>query len=167
MNYLFLMGSLLFAVLRFPGIKFDNVMEITKNTVSPEKEIRLLVDTLMNAFANADATAFSSVFADNADCIIRDGHLLQGREQINQIHQKIFSSIYSEGTTSQYHVESVRQLHSDIALVRIKGTMQFKQGERLAEVNGRISLICVRKDGAWKVTLFQNTSEMRPLSSGS
>jgi uncharacterized protein (TIGR02246 family) len=128
-----------------------------------QKEVEFIVKQLMEGFAGQDAESFSSVFADDADCIIRDGQHLKGRDEIRETHRRIFSSIYSEGTKSSFRIESIRFLQSDVSLVRIKGHMEFSKEGQSSEVNGRISLVCNNVDNKWHVALFQNTSEMTSL----
>lgn len=134
-----------------------------ENTTSvSQKEIEMLVKKLMDGFANQDAPSFASVFALDADCIIRDGQHLYGRDHIRETHQRIFASIYSEGTKSSYQVESIRFIQPEVAMVRIRGHMAFSKNGQAAEVNGRISLVCNKVNNEWLVVLFQNTSEMTP-----
>lgn len=63
-----------------------------------------LIKTLMTAFANADPEAFASVFEENGECILRDGQYLKRKLEIAETHQRIFFSIYREGTQSDYTV---------------------------------------------------------------
>lgn len=125
-----------------------------------ENQITKIVKVMMDGFARQDAAAFASVFAINADCIIRDGAHLNGREEIEATHARIFSSIYSEGTKSYYEIESIRFLAPDVCMVRLMGHMKFSREGKTAEVNGRISLVVNREKGQWLIVLFQNTSVM-------
>lgn len=127
---------------------------------SAEKEITEIVKILMNAFAAQDAEGFASVFATDADCIIRDGQHLGGKKAIQETHEQIFASIYKEGTTSSYKIESIRFLTVDVSLVRIRGHMEFLKEGKTAEVNGCISLVIHMTESRWKISLFQNTSVM-------
>jgi uncharacterized protein (TIGR02246 family) len=132
-------------------------MEIT-NTADITA-IQELIKALMDGFAQADPEAFASVFQNDGECILRDGQYLKGRQEITETHRRIFAGIYQEGTSSDYLTEDVRFPEPAIAIARIKGHMIFSQGEKIAEVNGRISLVCVKHpENDWQVTLFQNTS---------
>jgi uncharacterized protein (TIGR02246 family) len=127
---------------------------------SAENQITKIVKLMMDGFAQQDAEVFASVFAINADCIIRDGEHLSGKKAILETHAKIFSSIYKEGTKSGYEIESIRFLAPDISLVRLRGHMEFSREGKTAEVNGRISLVVNRVEDQWLIALFQNTSVM-------
>lgn len=115
---------------------------------------------MMDGFARQDAEAFASVFAVDADCIIRDGEHLSGKKAILETHTRIFSTIYKEGTRSGYEIESIRFLTPNVSLVRLRGHMEFSRDGKTAEVNGRISLVVNRVNELWLVVLFQNTSVM-------
>lgn len=127
---------------------------------SAKEQLTKIIKFMMDSFAQQNAEAFASVFAVDADCIIRDGQHLSGKKAILETHAKIFSTIYKEGTKSDYEIESIRFLTPDVSLVRIRGHMEFSTDGKKAQVNGRISLVLNRVDSLWLVALFQNTSVM-------
>lgn len=127
---------------------------------SAKEQITKIVKFMMGGFAHQDAEVFASVFAADADCIIRDGEHLSGKKAILETHARIFSTIYKEGTKSDYEIESIRFLTPDVSLIRIRGHMEFSRDGKTAEVNGRISLVVNRVNDEWLVALFQNTSLM-------
>ena len=118
--------------------------------------IEKLHQTLLTCWNNQDAPGMASLFSADANVIGFDGSQMNGRAQIELELQQVFT----DHKTARYvwKTEEVRLLNSDTALLRaIVGMVPPGKKEINPERNAIQSLIAIRQNGDWKISLFQNT----------
>jgi uncharacterized protein (TIGR02246 family) len=132
------------------GLGQDGAMD------SDEVAVRALYDALLAAWNSADAATFSASFAADGETIGFDGSILAGQESIESELRRIFAD-HKTGTYVGI-VRDVRRLSRDVAQVRsIAGLVPAGSADVKPELNAVQRLTAVRRDGEWKVALYQNT----------
>jgi uncharacterized protein (TIGR02246 family) len=121
-----------------------------------EAEIKNLYDDVIGGWNDHDGTAMAAPFADDGVVIGFDGSVHSGKETIAEEMARIFA----DHETGRYvvKVRGVRPLGSDAAILRaITGLIPPGQTQIKAETNAHQTLVAERRDGRWRVVLFQNT----------
>ena len=119
-------------------------------------EIEKLHSELLTAWNNQDAGSMASLFSKESNMIGFDGSQINGQANIGPELSKIFT----DHKTASYvwKVEEVRFLNSQIALLRaIVGMVPPGKKEIMPERNAIQSLIAIKENDIWKISLFQNT----------
>ena len=126
-------------------------------TPSPEeKEVRALHRALLDAWNDMDAAAFAARFAADGSSVGFDGSPLDGRPAI----EAELGRIFADHAPARYVaiVREVRALAPGAVLLRAVAGMVPRGGTELKpEVNAVQGLVAVRRDGGWRIALFQNT----------
>ncbi|QDT55617.1 hypothetical protein Pan44_36630 [Caulifigura coniformis] len=121
-----------------------------------EAVCRVLYHRLLDRWNERDGRGMADLFADDGSVVGFDGSQLDGRAAIEAEMLRIF----------QHHtpaafvgiVREVRQLTDDVELLRaVAGMVPPGANDINPAVNAIQSLIAVRRDGEWKLALFQNT----------
>jgi len=111
---------------------------------------------LLTFWNNQDGVGMASLFIENANVIGFDGSQMNGRLEIETELKQVFAN----HRTARYvwKVEEIRFLHSQIALLRaIVGMVPPGKTELNSATNAIQSLIAVKQNDLWKISLFQNT----------
>ncbi|HVJ85607.1 MAG TPA: SgcJ/EcaC family oxidoreductase [Caulifigura sp.] len=121
-----------------------------------EAVCRVLYHRLLDRWNERDGRGMAELFAEDGSVVGFDGSQLNGREAIEAEMVRIF----------QHHtpaafvgiVRDVRRLTEDVELLRaVAGMVPPGSDDINPAVNAVQSLIAVRRDGEWKLALFQNT----------
>ncbi|HWO97577.1 MAG TPA: SgcJ/EcaC family oxidoreductase [Bacillus sp. (in: firmicutes)] len=124
------------------------------NTVS--KEVQAIYKQLLDAWNNRSARGMADLFTDDGVSIGFDGSQSVGSEELF-LHLK---PIFDNHPTARFisKVKDVRFLSSDIAILRaIAGMVPPQQVDINPKVNTHHTIVAVKKDGDWRIQLFQNT----------
>ena len=135
----------------------------TTQNSTDEAAVRGVYQQLMEGWNEGNGAAFAAAFTDDGDLVAFDGTHLKGRAEITPFHQQLFDK-WLKGTRLAGHVEDVRFLSPDVALMHAVGGTVMR-GKTLPSP-GRDSiqtLVATRQDGAWRLAAFQNT-RLRPMS---
>jgi uncharacterized protein (TIGR02246 family) len=98
----------------------------------------------------------ASLFLIDGNAIGFDGSQMNGSSEVEAELSKIFDN--HQTASYVWKVEEVRFLSDDCALLRaIVGMVPPGKNSINPATNAIQSLIAVRKTGAWKIALFQNT----------
>ena len=111
---------------------------------------------LLTFWNNQNGVGMASLFVENANVIGFDGSQMNGRLEIETELKQVFAN----HRTARYvwKVEEIRFLHSQIALLRaIVGMVPPGKTELNSATNAIQSLIAVKQNDLWKISLFQNT----------
>lgn len=111
---------------------------------------------LLTFWNNQNGVGMASLFTENANVIGFDGSQMNGRLEIETELKQVFAN----HRTARYvwKVEEIRFLHSQIALLRaIVGMVPPGKTELNSATNAIQSLIAVKQNDLWKISLFQNT----------
>jgi uncharacterized protein (TIGR02246 family) len=123
---------------------------------SDESALRALYQRLLTSWNAHDATAFAAPFTDEAEVIGFDGSQMTGRAEIEATLRRIFA----DHETGAYVgvIRSVRFLTPEVAMLRaVSGVIPAGQDDLNPALNAQQALIVVKHDGAWRITLYQNT----------
>ncbi len=129
----------------------------SQNVPSPDEiEIRALYRELLDSWNRRSAGAFAALFAPDGYVIGFDGSQMSGREEIAATLGQIFTDHLTAPYVSK--VREVRLLSHDVAVLRaVVGMVPPGQSDIKPAVNAIQTLVAVRRDGTWSITLFQNT----------
>jgi uncharacterized protein (TIGR02246 family) len=121
-----------------------------------DRDTRELYRQLLEAWDKRNARDFALLFAPDGSIVGFDGTQVFGQMQIGA-H---LSEIFSHHQTARYVsiVREVRSLTEEATILSaVAGMVPPDKDDINPEVNAVQTLIAVRKGGAWKVALFQNT----------
>jgi uncharacterized protein (TIGR02246 family) len=123
---------------------------------SDEAAIRALYQQLLDSWNRRNAHDFAAIVAEDGNLVGFDGSQINGRAEIeSQIGQ-----IFADHQTAAYvgKIREVRFLTADVALLRaVVGMVPPGQSDLNPAVNAVHSLVAAKRDGAWRIALFQNT----------
>ena len=123
---------------------------------SDEAEVRSLYERLLDAWNKRDAAAYAALFDDGANVVGFDGSQMTGRSEIETTLAQIFARHQTAPYVSK--VREVRLLTPDVAVLRaVVGMVPPGQNDINPGVNAIQTLVAVRRDGRWRIALFQNT----------
>jgi uncharacterized protein (TIGR02246 family) len=120
-----------------------------------EDAVRGLYRQLLASWNARDAVSFAAPFTD-AEVIGFDGSQMTGRDEIEATLRQIFA----DHETGAYVgiVRSVRILAPEVALLRaVSGVIPAGQSDLNPALNAQQTLVAVKRGGAWRIALYQNT----------
>ena len=121
-----------------------------------DRAARELYAQLLEAWNKRNARNYALLFASEATLIGFDGSQVNGQLDIGA-H---VSEVFSHHQTPRYValVRGVRSVAADVSLLRANaGLIPPGKDDIDPALNAVQSLVAVRKAGAWKIALFQNT----------
>jgi uncharacterized protein (TIGR02246 family) len=128
-----------------------------QDSPSPDEiEVRELYRQMLDGWNKRSASAFAASIAEDGDLIGFDGSQLIGRSEIISMLQRIFADHPTVPYVSK--VKSVRFLSPEVAVLRaIVGMIPPAQPDLDPNLNALQTLIASKRDGQWRIVLFQNT----------
>jgi uncharacterized protein (TIGR02246 family) len=128
-----------------------------QDSSSPDEiEVRELYRQMLDGWNKRSAGAFAAPIAEDGDLIGFDGSQLIGRSEIVSMLQRIFADHPTAPYVSK--VKSVRFLSPEVAVLRaIVGMIPPAQPDLDPNLNALQTLIASKRDGQWRIVLFQNT----------
>ncbi len=131
-------------------------METIKNKTMENEVIEKLHSDLLTYWNKQDSKGMASLFSYNANMIGFDGSEINGQIQIEMELKQIFSN--HKTANYVWKVKEVRLLNSEVALLRaIVGMVPPEKKEINAATNAIQSLIALKQNSTWTISLFQNT----------
>jgi uncharacterized protein (TIGR02246 family) len=125
-------------------------------SASDADDVRTIYHRLIDAWNRRDAAAYAALFDDAANVVGFDGSQMNGRSEI----ESTLAGIFAHHQTAPYLsiVREVRLLTPDVAILRASvGMVPPGQTDINPAVNAIQSLVGVKREGQWRITLFQNT----------
>jgi uncharacterized protein (TIGR02246 family) len=120
------------------------------------KEVQAVYKKLLDAWNERSAEGMAELFTDDGESIGFDGSQSIGRQEIFSHLKPIFEHHPTARFISK--VKDVRFLSSEIAILRaIAGMVPPKQSDLNPNVNTHHTLVVVKRNGDWRIQLFQNT----------
>ncbi len=115
-----------------------------------------LHEALLTYWNKQDAKGMASLFAENGNAVGFDGSQMNGQSEIETELKKVFSN--HKTASYVWKVKEVRFLVSDVALLRaIVGMIPPDKKEINPETNAIQTVIAIKENNVWKISLFQNT----------
>jgi uncharacterized protein (TIGR02246 family) len=121
-----------------------------------ETEIRALYQQLLEGWNKRSADAMAEPFAEDGEVIGFDGSQLVGRADITSHLQQIFA----DHPTPPYvgKVRGVRLLGPEVAVLRaVAGMVPIGKTDLDPNLNTHHTIVAVKREGKWRIALFQNT----------
>ena len=121
-----------------------------------EQAVRESYRRLLDGWNARDAEAMAAPFAEDCQVIGFDGSQMFGRAEL----AATMAAIFADHPTAEYValVRGVRFLTADVAILRADtGLLPRGQSDLNADLNARQTVVAVRRDGVWRIALFQNT----------
>jgi uncharacterized protein (TIGR02246 family) len=125
-------------------------------SASDEADVRSIYQRLIDAWNRRDAAAYAALFDDVTNVVGFDGSQMNGRSEI----ESTLAGIFAHHQTAPYLsiVREVRMLTAEVAILRaVAGMVPPGQTDINPAVNAIQSLVAVKRDGQWRIALFQNT----------
>ncbi len=119
-------------------------------------QIEKLYRELLDFWNRQDAQGMASLFAKDCSIVGFDGSQMNGKMQI----ESEIGQIFAHHRTASYvgKIREIRLLREDVVLLRaVAGMVQKGEKEINPAVNTIQSLISVKDNGMWLISLFQNT----------
>ena len=119
-------------------------------------KVRLLYQTLLEAWNDKDAHEMAELFSENGNVIGFDGSQMDGRKQI----ESVLGQIFVDHPTPVYvaAVREVRFLAPGVALLRaVAGMVPRGHSDINPALNAVQSLIATKEQDRWRIALFLNT----------
>jgi uncharacterized protein (TIGR02246 family) len=110
---------------------------------------------LEEAWNAANSTAFAASFAVDADFVDIRGDYHHGRDEIDQGHHSILSTIY-KGSTVHYELLQARRLTADVILAHTRAELQVPAGPLAGTMHALYSLVLLRDGDTWQIAGFHN-----------
>ena len=127
-----------------------------------EQAIRALYHATMEGWNRGSGEAFAAPFTDDVEFVAFDGTRFNGRDELVRFHDPLFKT-HLKGTRLVGDVTDVRFVAPDVAIVHAFGGTIARGKEAPAPERDSIqTLVAVKRDGAWRLTAFQNT-RVRPI----
>ncbi|MBT2724778.1 SgcJ/EcaC family oxidoreductase [Bacillus sp. ISL-46] len=123
---------------------------------SDSKEVQAVYKKLLDAWNDRSAEGMAELFAGDGENIGFDGSQSIGRQEIFSHLKPIFEHHHTARFVSK--VKDVRFLSPEIAILRaIAGMVPPKQSDLNPNVNTHHTLVVIKRNGDWRIQLFQNT----------
>lgn len=123
---------------------------------SNEIEVRTLYQHLLDSWNRRSADAFAASFTEDGEVVGFDGSQMSGQAEIASTLRQIFADHLTAPYVSK--VRGVRLLSPDIALLRaVVGMVPHGSSDIEPALNALQTLVATKRDGQWRITLFQNT----------
>jgi len=120
-----------------------------------EEQIRGLWRMMIKGWANGDAAAFASAFADDVEFVTVRGQELFGREAVEAVHESLFATVYRD-TQLTAEAGLIRELADGLYLVHATSTVTPPG------LGTHAQAVVARRDGAWSVIAFHNMIPVVP-----
>jgi uncharacterized protein (TIGR02246 family) len=124
---------------------------------SPDEiEVNALYRQLLDSWNKRSADGFAALFTNDGSVVGFDGSMLDGPAEIESSLCQIFATHPTAAYVAK--VRSTRSLAPDVAVLRaVAGMVSPGQSDLNPAVNTIQTLVAVRRDGKWRIVLFQNT----------
>ncbi|MFI9006203.1 SgcJ/EcaC family oxidoreductase [Actinosynnema sp. NPDC053489] len=119
--------------------------------------VRAVLDRLVEAWNDGDATAYADCFTEDADYVTFFGLNTPGRAAIEAGHRALFEGpLKGSKLTGTGEPPKIRFVRDDVAIA-VAGGGSSLDGEPDPERASTVTYVLVREPDAWRVASFQNT----------
>lgn len=120
------------------------------------KKIEELLERMATAWDHADTELYGSCFTEEADYITFQGHHLQGKKLIVEIHDKLWSG-FLKGSSLVGETKKLTFLTPDVAVTHGLGAVKLQGQETAPKERDSINTcVIVKENDEWKIAAFQN-----------
>ncbi len=121
-----------------------------------ERVVQTLYGDLLDAWNRRNARDYAALFWDDGFVVGFDGSSHDDPERI----ESDLGQIFGNHPTAAYvgKVRSVRFLNADVGVLRaVAGMVRPGESDLFPPANAIQTLIAARRDGEWRISVFQNT----------
>lgn len=132
------------------------VLSRNDGTSTEKKAVQTLYEGLIGAWNRRNAGEFAAPFMEEGNVIGFDGSQLDRRPEIAATLAQIFAHHPTPPFVSK--IREIRFLSPDVALLRaVVGMVPPGSSDIDPQLNAVQSLVAEKRDGQWRIALFQNT----------
>ncbi|MEU4768538.1 SgcJ/EcaC family oxidoreductase [Actinosynnema sp. NPDC023794] len=110
---------------------------------------------MVAAWAAHDADAFADLFTEDG-ALILPGVYKKGRAEIREFMAHAYETHYKDTTVTGRLIDMTRLAPGAVAVLTVGGVLPKGESELSAENAIRASWILVKRDGDWKLAVYQN-----------
>ncbi len=123
---------------------------------SDETGVRGLYRQMLDSWNKRSGSDIAALFATDGNLVGFDGSQLNGQAAIESAMHQIFADHLTAAYVGK--IREVRFLTPEVALLRaVAGMVSPGQSDLNPAVNAVHTLVAAKRDGAWRIALFQNT----------
>ena len=127
-----------------------------------QQAIRAVVARYEAAWNRHDMDAWGALFTDDVDYVNRGGGLWRGNKANVDGHKAIHEDLRAQKQQMTWAaaVENVSFIKPDVALVHVSWKWPgfvLSSGQPSPDLRGMITMVMVKRDGAWLIRALQNT----------
>lgn len=135
----------------------------TSTNTTTDRELRDLFDRMCAAWTAGDAQAYGDCFTEDSDYVSYDGTHARGRSSMVGNHDRLFAGVLA-GSALVGHVESIRYLRPDVAVLHATGSVRMPWRSELPRRRlSRQTLVAVNTHDGWRVAALHN-GRVRPVT---
>lgn len=121
-------------------------------------EIRLMMQSYLQAFNRHDTAALASYWSDSGESVDLDsGEKTKGRDAVAGVFATLFEQ--DDNAAIDIDIESIRPIRDDVAVVDGLSLLSFDDTSR---ASSRFSAIVVREDGKWVLSSVREAATATP-----
>ncbi|HZS04222.1 MAG TPA: SgcJ/EcaC family oxidoreductase [Blastocatellia bacterium] len=121
-----------------------------------ESAISGLYEQVLECWNRRNADDFAALFDEDGYVVGFDGSQMNGRAEIGSAIRRIFADHQTAAYVGK--VRGVRFLTPEVALLgAVAGMVPPGQSDLNPAVNAIQTLVAVKRDGRWRIALYQNT----------
>jgi uncharacterized protein (TIGR02246 family) len=127
------------------------------SAAAAEADLRGLITRMTDSYNRGDAHGVAAMYTPDGDLITGTGDHLAGPAEIESFLSNLVMTL-PKGTRFIARVTDIRFAGPDVALVTSDGGWLYPGEANVSEKNqGLQSVVALRRDGTWRVVLFQRT----------
>jgi uncharacterized protein (TIGR02246 family) len=136
-------------------------MTTPSTTMIPDEDqtaISNLLAQMRTAWEQGDGQAYGANFTDDAHYVNAPGQRVVGAAAISATHQHVFDTFFKNTHLGSQCDNEVQPIAPGVVLIHSSGSV-LCPGETESKVapNGLMTILVVKRDGAWKIASFTNT----------
>ncbi|WP_410649011.1 SgcJ/EcaC family oxidoreductase [Amycolatopsis sp. cmx-4-54] len=133
-----------------------------------QTEVLAVLGELADAWNDGDATAYASLFTEDADYVTFFGMNMPGRALIESAHRSLFEGPLRGSKLVKGGGEpKVRFLRPDVAIVVSGGGSSLSDDKPEPGRESTLTYVLVEESDGWRVASFQNTRVSDPAARAS
>ena len=141
-------------------------MTLRMNSKATDEEaIRRVVSTYVDTWNQNDMESWGKLFTDDVDYVNRGGGWWRSNRENVEGHKRIHDYLVKHRQVMDYQstVENIAFLTTETALVHASWTWpSARPPTRSEEFKGMITMVLVKRGGAWLIRALQNTVTTGP-----
>jgi uncharacterized protein (TIGR02246 family) len=130
--------------------------------MNDDDQLHALFQRLLSSWTAGDARAYGESFTPDSDYVSYDGTRAHGVQPMVDAHDRLFSGVL-KGTALVGHIDSIRYLSPDIALIHGFASVLVAWRTTLPKRRlTRTTIVAVRTSQGWRITSINN-ARVRPI----